>query len=94
MEKNVGGYDRIARLILGPLLIVVAAAAFGGYLPVLSGLVGAAAVWAVLLVGVVFVVTGATQVCPLNRALGVDTYRGKSPDATDSDSEPRTGRPT
>ncbi|WP_436926491.1 YgaP family membrane protein [Halosimplex amylolyticum] len=77
MEKNVGGYDRIARLVLGPILIIAALAVYFEVLAV-AGLLGAALVVAGLLVGAVFVVTGATQVCVLNRLLGIDTYRGRT----------------
>ncbi|ELZ29826.1 hypothetical protein C474_12356 [Halogeometricum pallidum JCM 14848] len=59
MQKNVGGYDRIARLVVGPLLAV----------------------------------TGITQKCPLNRALGIDTYRGET--ETDVETPGRdAGRPS
>jgi len=86
MEKNVGGYDRIARLVLGPILAV---AALGIYFEVfaVAGLLGAALIAAGLLVGTVFVVTGATQVCVLNRALGLDTYRGGASEETNPESE-------
>jgi uncharacterized protein HemX len=94
MERNVGGYDRIARLILGPVLVIVAAAAFGGYVTIASGLLGAALLWAALVVGAVFIVTGTTQKCLLNRALGFNTYRGKMDEsASESESDSGTGRP-
>ena len=86
MEKNVGGYDRIARLVLGPILVI---AALGIYFEMfaVAGLLGAALIVGGLLVGSVFVVTGATQVCPLNRALGLDTYRGDTTEETTPESE-------
>jgi hypothetical protein len=86
MEKNVGGYDRIARLVLGPVLIIAALAVYFEVLAV-AGLLGAALVVAGLLVGAVLVVTGATQVCVLNRLLGIDTYR----DRTGEDEAPDAG---
>lgn len=68
METNVGGYDRLARLALGPLLLLVGVA-------VLVELVdlGLAVAVPALLVGLVFTVTGFVQKCPLNSLLGVDT---------------------
>lgn len=92
MERNVGGYDRIARLILGPILVIVAAAAFGGYVTVASGFVGAALLWVALLLGAALIVTGTTQKCVLNGLLGFDTFRDKSEEST-SDSDSGSGRP-
>ncbi|WP_340100660.1 DUF2892 domain-containing protein [Salinibaculum salinum] len=96
MEKNVGGYDRIARFVLGPLLVVLAVAAYGGYITLASGLLGATIVWAALAIGAVLIVTAATQMCPLNSVFGIDTYRSSAGDGTaetDSESESRAGRP-
>jgi len=94
MQKNVGGYDRIARLILGPALIIVVAAVFGGYLTLASGLLGAAILWIGLLVGAVFVVTGATQKCPINRLLGFNTFRGDTEEmAPETEADSGAGRP-
>lgn len=85
MEKNVGGIDRSARLVVGPLLILVSLAGFVGLLPVLSGVV-ALVVWVLaLVVGAVFVVTGYTQKCPLNNVLGLNTYEEAA--ATESTDE-------
>jgi hypothetical protein len=68
MEQNVGGLDRTARLVVGPILAVV------GILILLdvvatSPLLGGA----LILVGAVFLVTGLTQVCIINRVLGINT---------------------
>ncbi|WP_225333461.1 YgaP family membrane protein [Halomicrobium urmianum] len=76
MEKNVGGYDRIARLVVGPILLLVAVAVLAGVVTV-TGLLGAALIVGALLVGLVLLVTGFTQRCPLNDVLGIDTYRGR-----------------
>ncbi|WP_276301762.1 YgaP family membrane protein [Halorussus lipolyticus] len=76
MEKNVGGFDRTARLILGPALLLV----------VLAWLLGAIALdlWlavVVLLVGTILTVTGLTQKCPANSLLGMNTLgRGDTED--------------
>ncbi len=79
-EKNVGGCSRIARFVLGPVLIVVGAAA-------LTGLFAIAVV--ALLAGLVLTVTAATQKCPLNRAIGPNTYRGTEDSGTTADGEAR-----
>ena len=68
MERNVGGLDRTARLVAGPILAVVGVAMVLELLPL-----GAVAGGALLLVGVILAVTGGIQWCPINRALGVDT---------------------
>ena len=94
MKRNVGGYDRIARFVLGPLLVIVAVAGFAGYVTIASGLLGAAVLWAALLVGAVFLVTATTQRCPLNRVLGFDTFRGdREEPGGESGSAPRGDRP-
>jgi hypothetical protein len=76
MEKNVGGYDRIARLVVGPVLVLVGVAGAAGFLSlavfgISTLVVGVLA----LLVGAILTVTGVTQKCPLNSVLGFDTYR-------------------
>lgn len=85
MEKNVGGYDRVLRLVFGPILIIAALAIYLEAL-VVTGLLGAALIVAGLLVGAVFVVTGATQKCPLNSVLGFNTYRGDVTEETTTQS--------
>lgn len=82
MQKNVGGYDRIARLVVGPALIVVGAAAAVGILTLAAGTLGVALAALALLVGAVLLVTGLTRKCPLNSVLGMNTYR--SPEAAES----------
>ncbi len=68
MERNVGGYDKLARLVVGPVLILVGIAVVAELLE-FGLVVGAAA----LLVGVVFTVTGSVQKCPLNSLFGINT---------------------
>ncbi|WP_136592481.1 YgaP family membrane protein [Salinigranum halophilum] len=68
MNKNVGGIDRKARLVVGPLLLLVGIAAFLGAVPL--GTLGSAVS---VVVGAVLTVTGATQRCPLHVLLGVNT---------------------
>lgn len=73
MDKNVGGLDRTARIVIGILLVIGAAAAFAGYTTWGATIAGAA-----LVVGAILLVTGTTQKCPINQAAGIDTT-GKPP---------------
>ncbi|MFC7134975.1 MULTISPECIES: YgaP family membrane protein [Salinibaculum] len=63
-RKNVGGYDRLARILLGVALVVVGTAAFPSDVTLAAlAFVGAA--------GLFF--NAATQFCGINAVLGVDT---------------------
>lgn len=76
MQKNVGGVDRIARLIVGPVLLVAGIAGYAGLLTVAVGpFPQALTSVALVLVGTILLVTGAVQRCPLNRLFGLNTYR-------------------
>jgi hypothetical protein len=76
MKKNVGGRDRTARLVVGPLLILAGIAGYVGFLGLAVGpLPQALTSVIVFLVGAILLVTGVVQTCPLNRLLGVNTYR-------------------
>ncbi|WP_254529143.1 YgaP family membrane protein [Natrinema gelatinilyticum] len=80
MEKNVGGFDRVWRLVGGALLVVIGAAALVGAVaigPVLAGVM--------VVLGAVFFVTGVLQRCVINRLLGLDTYRGDRTETTHTD---------
>lgn len=70
MERNVGGYDRLARLVVGPVLLIAGVAAIADLVSV--GLPIAAVV---LVVGAVLLTTGAVSQCPLNSLLGVNTCK-------------------
>ena len=97
MEKNVGGYDRIVRFVAGPLLVVVGLAALGGFITLWSGTLGVVAAAILALVGAVLLTTAATQKCPLNAALGMDTYSPKTASETGTDEvteETTSGRPS
>lgn len=61
MKRNVGGGDRWVRLLAGPALLVAGLKKGGKLGLVLSG------------AGVVLLTTGATEHCPVNSALGIDT---------------------
>jgi hypothetical protein len=78
MKKNVGGMDRIARLVIGPILVLAGVAGYAGLLVLAVGpLPQALTSVIVFLVGVILLVTGLVQKCPLNRVLGFNTYRQK-----------------
>jgi len=80
MEKNVGGYDRTARFVLGPILLILGVAAFSGILTLASGTLGLVIAGVALLIGAVLTVTATTQKCPLNAAIGLNTFRESGPD--------------
>lgn len=76
MDSNVGGFDRTARLVVGPLLVVVGLAALLGALDLgLAGTVGLLVAATLLIAGVILAVTGATRKCPANEIAGVDTTK-------------------
>ncbi|MFB6360196.1 MAG: DUF2892 domain-containing protein [Halobacteriales archaeon] len=70
MDKNVGGLDRTGRLIVGGIVTLAALASFAGFYQLGLG-IGLAAI----IVGAILLVTGTTQKCPLNQAVGINTYR-------------------
>ena len=76
MEKNVGGFDRVWRLVGGGILVVVGLAA-------LAGVVSLGVIPAVVLtvLGAVFVATGVVQKCVINRLIGVDTSHHETTEA-------------
>ena len=71
MQKNVGSTDRLIRIIVGAILIIVAGASLAGM--ALMGLGGWA--WLVGLVGVVMVATGLINFCPAYTLIGVNTCK-------------------
>jgi len=68
MNKNVGGIDRTGRLVVGTVAAIAGIAALTGYWTA-GAVIGGVA----LGIGVIFLVTGATQKCPINEAAGIDT---------------------
>ena len=65
MQRNVGGYDRIVRGVLGSWLVVVAAAAYQDEKrerAAMAGIAGAGLLW-----------NAVTRFCGGNYLLGVDT---------------------
>ena len=74
MEKNVGGVDRTARLVIGAVLAVAGIAAATGTIEIASAaIVGGVAI----LIGAILLVTGTTRKCPINQAAGINTNRKK-----------------
>lgn len=68
---NVGGMDRVARLVLGAVLVAVALAAPS--VAALAGLGGWR--WGIGAVGLVLVLTAAFRFCPAYPLLGISTCR-------------------
>jgi hypothetical protein len=78
MEQNVGGFDRMARLVLGPLLVVAGLLVVLDVVPLGgSTLVTTLVALVLLVVGGVLLGTGGIQKCPINEAAGVDTYESQ-----------------
>lgn len=68
MKRNVGGADRVLRLIAGVVLIAI-----GLWAPLEPVWQGAAFV-----VAAIAIVTGLVQFCPLNALIGLDTTKRSS----------------
>lgn len=68
MRENVGGADRLMRVVAGPALLALGYSKLGGRGGALPGLLA-------MLGGALITETAVTRVCPLNEALGVDTAR-------------------
>lgn len=73
MERNTCGLDRVARLVVGSALAILALLARNGQGR--PGRDGTVAPWQILAfyAGAELLVTGLLQWCPLNYALGRDT---------------------
>lgn len=65
MKLNVGGYDRIGRIVIGVVLLLVAMAA-----PLSAG-------WQItaFVVAGIALVTGLLQYCPVNHLFGINTCK-------------------
>lgn len=70
MDRNVGGLDRQARIVIGIILAVAGIAAVLEYWEI-GVAIGAVAV----IIGAILLVTGAAQKCPINQVVGVDTTK-------------------
>lgn len=65
MKKNVGGFDRILRIVAGVLFLVF-------------GIVQGGAWWALAVFGGILIFTAATSFCGLYTMLGVNTNKNRS----------------
>ena len=90
MEKNVGGLDRIARLVLGPALLLLGVAALAGLFTLAAGTTGLVVAGLLLVVGAVLTVTALTQKCPLNSLIGLNTFRSGESHSTTEDVGPES----
>lgn len=68
MKENVGGADRVMRVVAGPALLALGYAWWGGREGEIPGLLA-------MLGGALITETAVTRVCPLNEVLDVDTAR-------------------
>ncbi|MFT4883538.1 MAG: hypothetical protein ACI8U4_001045 [Natronomonas sp.] len=76
MDKNVGGYDRIGRFVIGAVLVIAGIAGYAGLFRVAVGPVPQALMALILVViGAVLLVTGYSRTCPINSMLGIDTFK-------------------
>lgn len=67
MDKNVGGMERNVRLVLGAVLLIIGVVGVApgmGILQIIS-----------LLAGIILVGTGALQYCPINQAMGRNSFK-------------------
>ncbi|MFC6942447.1 DUF2892 domain-containing protein [Salinirubellus sp. GCM10025818] len=79
MDKNVGGYDRIGRFVVGAVFLVAGIAGYAGMLRVAVGPVPQALLALMLvLIGAILLATGYIQKCPINSVLGMNTYESRS----------------
>ncbi|MFB6079737.1 MAG: DUF2892 domain-containing protein [Haloferacaceae archaeon] len=76
MQRNVGGSDRLVRLVVGSVALVVGAASLGGLVTFAAGAPGVAAGVILVPVGGVLTITALTRTCLLYTVLGIDTYGG------------------
>jgi hypothetical protein len=65
MESNVGKYERIARVGLGVLAAMAAFRSRSGWR------------WPLAAISTSGIITGLTQYCPINQALGIDNSTGE-----------------
>lgn len=73
-QTNVGGFDRLARTVFGPLLVVLSVATFQNYVTTGYGVLDVVLATVAIFVGAALVITTVTQACPINARLGMNTY--------------------
>lgn len=67
MKPNVGGFDRIGRIVIGVVLLIVG----------LTAPIGAGWQILALVVAAIALVTAVVQFCPINSMLGINTCKTK-----------------
>ena len=78
MDKNVGGYDRLGRFVIGAVLVLMGVVGYAGLLRVAIGPLPQALMALILVVlGAVLLVTGYTRQCPINSVIGMNTYESR-----------------
>ncbi|MFB6199034.1 MAG: DUF2892 domain-containing protein [Halobacteriaceae archaeon] len=70
MKRNVGGLDRIGRIVIGIIAGIAGVAILAGYWKIGAVFGGIA-----LVVGIILLITGTTQKCPINDVAGIDTTK-------------------
>ena len=71
MKKTIGSTDKVIRIVIGIVLLVIAFAAPTG--PVLKTIL--------IILGIIALVTAVTGLCPLYSALGISTNKPKDKEA-------------
>ncbi len=70
MDKNVGGTDRIGRIIVGIILVLAGLVAV-----FVNPFVGSVIAIVGIIIGAILFITGLTQKCPINQTTGINTYK-------------------
>ncbi|MGM0605646.1 MAG: YgaP family membrane protein [Halobacteriota archaeon] len=71
MNENVGGRDRIGRIVLGVVSLLVGMGSMTGYVAI-----GPIAGGVAIAIGGMLLVTAGLRKCPINDAAGIDTTNG------------------
>lgn len=77
MRTNEGTVDRVLRIVVGTVLVIIGAMAVS---PVLT--------WVLVIVGIILVVTGAIGWCGLYAALGISTKKKETEPSAPADEPP------
>lgn len=78
MKKNVGGRDRVFRLVIGGVLLLTGLYGYTGAIPLASVYLPQALTAIVLvIIGLALLLTAATRRCMVNKLLDRNTYRFK-----------------
>ncbi len=74
-KQNVGGSERVARGVIGPLAIGIGVGSLAGLVAVVGGLAGTVVSVILVLAGLRMCQTAITQRCYMNAVLGRDSCR-------------------